>query len=169
MVFEKSFDTVSKRHHIRIWKAGVFDGQQVWLGAATHDTGIFFDHRSFRFTHRIDKNLDPERSKISVDLNYAGCAQPVMYAARFAAGSNMLLHRSAATTDGEVAVLSLKSCDARADYGGDPGPDLPGNKVTRLVRRVILEARSYVIRENVYYWAFEIVRRSIHPSVDSLY
>jgi hypothetical protein len=164
MVFEKSFDTVSKRHHIRIWSAGVFDGQQVWLAAATHDTGIYFDRRSFHFSHRIDKNLDDERSKIAVDLSYAGCAQPPMYAARFGE-ARLPSHGAPVITDGEVAVLPLQSCKP-IDYGDDPGPGLPGNKVTRLIRRVILEARTYVVRENVYYWTFEIVRHSIHPAGD---
>ncbi|HEX4228685.1 MAG TPA: LssY C-terminal domain-containing protein [Bryobacteraceae bacterium] len=164
MVFEKSFDTVSKRHHIRIWNGGVFDGQQVWLAAATHDTGIYFDRRVFHFSHRIDKNLDDERSKVAVDLTYAGCAQPAMYSARFGEAS-LLSRGSAIETDGEVAVLPLQSCSP-ANYGDDPGPGLPGNKVTRLIRRVILEARTYVIRENVYYWGFEIVRHSIHPAGD---
>ncbi|HWF47066.1 MAG TPA: LssY C-terminal domain-containing protein [Bryobacteraceae bacterium] len=164
MVFEKSFDTVSKRHHIRIWNAGVFEGQQVWLAAATHDTGIYFDHRSFHFSHRIDKNLDDERSKIAVDLTYSGCAQSAMYAARFEKQAPFS-RGSPVMTDGEIAVLPLQSCRP-ADYGDDPGPGLPGNKVTRLIRRVILEARTYVVRENVYYWGFEIIRHSIHPAGD---
>ncbi|MGC2659284.1 MAG: LssY C-terminal domain-containing protein [Bryobacteraceae bacterium] len=163
MVFEKSFDTVSKRHHIRIWNAGVYDGQQVWLGAGTHDSGVYFDRHAFRFSHKIDRDMDVERSKISVDLTYSGCSQPAMYAARV--GEHSLLSRtSTALTDGEVAVLPLQSCSVPADDGADPGPALPGNKVTRLIRRVILEARTYVLRENVYYFALEIIRHSIRPA-----
>lgn len=164
MVFEKSFDTVAKRHHVRIWNAGVFDGQQVWLGAASHDIGVFFDPHVFHFSHRIDKNLDDERSKISVDLTYSGCAQPAMYASRF--GGSSLPSRGSAVTDGEVALLPLQAC-APADYGDAPGPRLPGNMVTRLIRRIILETRTYVVRENVYYWVFEIVRHNMHPGADS--
>jgi hypothetical protein len=166
VVFEKSFDTVSKRHHVRIWDAGSFEGEQVWLGAATHDNGVFFDHRAFRFSHKIDRNLDEERSKISVDLTFTGCAQPAMYASH--PGGINPVGKSSILTDGEVALLPLQACSAPADYSADPGPGLPGNKVTRLIRRVILEARTYVIRENVYYWAFEVIRHSIRPATTSM-
>ncbi len=44
VVFQKSFNTIAKRHHIRIWRAGDFEGNEVWLGAATHDAGVGFQH-----------------------------------------------------------------------------------------------------------------------------
>ena len=73
LVFEKSLNTVTQRHHIRLWKAGVFDGNEVWLGAATHDTGVKFRFSSAAFTHKIDRNIDLERDKVSTDLTFAGC------------------------------------------------------------------------------------------------
>ncbi len=149
VTFEKSLDTVSKRHHVRIWSAGTFEGREIWLGAATHDTGVRFDSRTFFFTHRIDKNVDAERAKVSVDLGFAGCANEFISAPRE--------EHSPVLTDGRIAVLSLQPCAAR-DLDAGPAPRPPGNKVTRLVRRVILETRSYIVRDNAYYWTYQAIR-----------
>ena len=156
LVFEKSLDTVEKRHHVRIWNAGTLNGQEVWLGAATHDTGMRFDTRRFFFTHRIDKNVDDERAKVSVDLSFSGCSEPVSYApgngnAAIGKGPGIL-------TDGRIAVLPLQACNPPEYLDADPAPLPPGNKATRLIRRVILESRSYVLRENAYYWAYQAIR-----------
>ncbi len=153
MVFEKSLDTVSKRHHVRIWDAGSVDGQEIWLGAATHDTGVEFNRKSFWFTHRIDRRVDEERDKVSVDLTFARCSKPVSYATRDTAADES----GPAVTDGRIAVLPLQACNPLED-GTQPAPHPPGTKMTRLIRRVVLEARSYILRENVYYWAFEMIR-----------
>src|SRR5262249_26770511 len=34
LTFQKQLNTFAKRHHIRIWKVGTFEGKDVWLGAA---------------------------------------------------------------------------------------------------------------------------------------
>ena len=164
LVFEKSLDTVSKRHHVRIWSAGAFQSYEIWLGAATHDTGVGFNHRTFRFTHTIDKDLDAERAKISIDLTFAGCSEPVVYLPRGA--TTALVHSRLPSTDGDIAVLPLRSCSGTGGADADPGPGLPGNKVSRLVRRVALEARSYIFRENAYYWAYQIIRSGKRASSD---
>ncbi len=155
-VFEKSFDTVSKRHHVRIWNAGFVNGEQIWLGAATHDTGVRFNGKAFWFTHRIDRNIDAERSKISTDLTFAGCSQPASYVSREDETEND--PAALVTTDGRVAVLALQSCESGDASDSTPAPAPPGNKVTRFIRRVMLESRSYVLRENAYYWAYQMFR-----------
>jgi hypothetical protein len=157
LVFEKSLDTIAKRHHVRIWRAGVLDGEDVWLGAATHDTGIAFSVRSVRFTHRIDTNIDSERTKISTDLSFAGCSQPATRVERSDVASAS--RDRAVSTDGAVAVLELQPCAHRSDLSGSPAPKPPGNKFSRLTRRVVLEARNYILRENVYYWGYQLIRR----------
>ncbi len=163
LVFEKSFDTVAKRHHVRIWEAGSFEGKEIWLGAATHDIGIAFNGKHFSFSHRVDPRLDHERAKISVDLTFAGCSEPVSYAwnGRSAEGSGP------AMTDGRIAIVFLQPCTAGAADDDAPAPGLPGTKGSRLVRRLILETRSYILRENVYYWAFQVIRH--HGSSETLF
>jgi len=154
IVFEKSLNTVTKRHHIRVWYAGVVDGHELWLGAATHDTGGTFNWHYFRFTHKIDPNVDSERDKIVTDLRFAGCADPEMRVDRPAAASNGL-DRADSFTDGAATVLSLDDCKASA---AEPFVfRKPGNPLSRLVRRMILEARNHVERENFYYWTFQAI------------
>ncbi len=164
LVFEKSLNTVVKRHHIRVWYAGVVDGKELWLGAATHDVGGTFNPHYFRFTHKIDPNVDDERDKIVTDLRFAGCADPEMRVDRPTAASNGLDRDS--ITDGAASVLSLTDCEV-----SNAPPfvmDKPGNFVSRLARRLILEARNHVERENPYYWTVQLLmheRRHILPSL----
>lgn len=75
-VFQKQTNTFAMRHHIRIWKRPtLFAGQTVWVGAATHDTGIDFSETTHTFTHKIDSNIDLERAKVANDLAFSGYLQ----------------------------------------------------------------------------------------------
>jgi LssY-like putative type I secretion system component LssY len=152
LVFEKSFDTVTQRHHVRFWEAGNFEGKEVWLGAATHDTGVKFKASVMKFTHKIDTNLDNEREKVSTDLDFAGCSGAPVYlnVKRDSSGLSGPI-----TTDARLAVLAVHSCEAPPTT--DDGPARPGNKFTRLTRRAILETRNYLERDNAYYWAYRAI------------
>src|SRR5258706_15984039 len=56
---------VAQRHHLRLWKAPFqADGQEVWVGAATHDIGFDRDQRNNGVTHKIDPNVDNEREHV---------------------------------------------------------------------------------------------------------
>ncbi len=161
LVFEKSLNTITKRHHIRVWYAGVVDGHELWLGAATHDTGAAFNVHSFSFTHKIDQNIDDERDKITTDLRFAGCVDSEMRVDRPSAASGVL--DGGTFTDGAATVLALTECKP------SPAPlDAtlkPGNGFSRLARRMILEARNHVERENLYYWTYQLVKRArTHPA-----
>jgi len=73
MVFEKQNNTLTKRHHVRIWlRSDDRLGEPVWLGAATHDVGLNFDRRDRVITHRIEPRIDRERDKIVNDLELTG-------------------------------------------------------------------------------------------------
>lgn len=73
LVFEKLNDTFAARHHLRIWqRPGMFDGQEVWVCSATHDTGISFSEENRTFIHKIDSNIDLERAKVVNDLLLTG-------------------------------------------------------------------------------------------------
>lgn len=151
LVFQKSFNTLSKRHHVRIWRAEA-DGQEVWLGAATEDVGITFSPGTFSFTHRIDLEVDKERDKIVHDLDYAGCAANVSYVEREAAASGG--GAKEIVTDGRAAVIALRDCPAPPHARHFALPLPPGSAFTRAVRRTVLEARHYLLRGNAYYWAW---------------
>ena len=157
IVFEKSLNTVTKRHHIRVWYAGVVDGQELWLGAATHDTGGAFSFRSFKFTHKIDPNVDDERDKVVTDLRFANCADPEMRVDRPSAASSGLDRYS--ISDGAACCLDLSRIVKRASTEPFVMPK-PGNATTRLLRRMILEARNHVERDNAYFFAWEAIKRA---------
>ncbi len=67
--FRKSLNTFAKRHHIRIWKLKKpYKGQDVWIGAATHDIATENSRGYTKWTHRIDPHVDRERDWIQSDL-----------------------------------------------------------------------------------------------------
>jgi hypothetical protein len=110
MVFEKTNNTFSKRHHLRIWlRPDQYQGQPVWVCAATHDTGIDFSAKDRTFIHKIDSQIDMERSKVVNDLLLTGKVQSLMMVDRpnvprngqNATGDNL-------TTDGKMAVVILQ-------------------------------------------------------------
>jgi hypothetical protein len=160
LVFEKSLNTITKRHHIRVWYAGVVEGRELWLGAATHDTGAAFNLHAFRFTHAVDQNIDDERDKVTTDLRFAGCVDSEMRIDRPAAASG--LSDSRTLTDGAATVLSMADC--RLSEAPVAAAPKPGNGFSRLARRMILEARNHVERENLYYWTYQLVKRAHNRS-----
>jgi hypothetical protein len=109
LVFEKLNNTFSKRHHLRIWlRPDPYQGQPVWVCAATHDTGIDFSAKDRTFIHKIDSQIDMERAKVVNDLLLTGKVQSLLMVDRpdvprngqNATGDNL-------TTDGKMAVLIL--------------------------------------------------------------
>jgi len=71
---------VAQRHHLRLWKAPFqADGQEVWVGAATHDVGFDRDNRNNGITHKIDPNVDDERDFVSNSLNETGLVARISY------------------------------------------------------------------------------------------
>ena len=110
MVFEKLDNTFSKRHHLRIWRRpDRYQGQPVWVSAATHDTGIDFSAKDSTFIHKIDSQIDVERSKVANDLLLTGKVQSLLMVDR----RNVPQHGQNATdgnlnTDAKMAVIVLK-------------------------------------------------------------
>jgi LssY C-terminus len=71
---------VASRHHFRIWKAPFkWNGQDVWVGAGTHDIGFAKDKRNNNVTHKIDPAVDRERDNIGASLQKSNKAQTFSY------------------------------------------------------------------------------------------
>jgi hypothetical protein len=71
---------VASRHHFRIWKAPfTWNGQEVWVGAGTHDIGFAKDKRNGEVTHKIDPAVDGERDNIGSSLQKADKAKTLTY------------------------------------------------------------------------------------------
>ena len=73
---------VMQRHHLRLWKAPFeVDGQQLWVGAATHDIGFDRDQRNKGLTHKIDPDVDLEREFVAQSLDDTGLVASLTYVA----------------------------------------------------------------------------------------
>ncbi len=162
MSWQKSFNDLSKRHHIRIWKqTATWNGREVWIGAATHDIDFAFWRPGTAMTHKIAENVDEERDKVVNDLLFTSCASLLDTPERFeiptftrnATGDSM-------RTDTRLAILQVNACSAPATSLQFANAALPlhGSKVQRFARREILSLRSDVIRENIYWRGYEGVR-----------
>ena len=74
------YAVVASRHHFRIWKAPVrWNGQDVWVGAGTHDIGFEKDQRNGKVTHKIDPAVDGERDNIGGTLQKSGKVKSLTY------------------------------------------------------------------------------------------
>jgi hypothetical protein len=153
LVFEKSLNTLAKRHHIRVWKAR--RGDDLWLAAATHDVRVGFASGSI--THHINPRVDMERAKVVNDLAFAGCAGPAGYVDRPTV-ARTVGQPGTIETDGRVALISLRrDCGAGVPPAVMELPDPPGSRIARLVRRMILEGRQYALRGHPYYWGYRLM------------
>jgi hypothetical protein len=107
LVFQKQNDTFAKRHHIRIWKRPQsYEGQDVWVAAATHDIGIAVHREGTQWIHRIDARIDRERAKVVNDLFFTGMVKEYAMVERPAAPRESInATGDRMETDGKMAVL----------------------------------------------------------------
>ena len=74
------YAVVASRHHFRIWKAPFqWIGQDVWVGAGTHDIGFEKDQRNGKVTHKIDPAVDGERDNIGATLQKTDKVKTLTY------------------------------------------------------------------------------------------
>jgi LssY C-terminus len=163
MSWQKGLNDVSKRHHIRMWKAaGTWRGREIWVGAATRDVDFAYLRPGRKLSHKIEEDVDQERDKVAYDVAFSSCGNILDWAnrpdfprfARNATGDPIV-------TDGRMVALELNDC---------PSPRLStetvdatplaehGGLVQRFVRREILSARNGLLRTNPYWRTFEASR-----------
>jgi hypothetical protein len=101
---------VMQRHHLRLWKAPFkVEGQELWVGAATHDIGFDRDQRNNGVTHKIDPDVDLEREFVAQSLDDTGLVAGLSYIvpsqpskeARTATGATF-------RSDGRMLIIQLK-------------------------------------------------------------
>ncbi len=163
MSWEKGLNDVSKRHHIRLWNwAGDWEGQELWIGAATHDVDFGFLRPGRPFTHKIAAEVDQERDKVAYDLEFTGCTNWLEWVGRAdvprvtdnATGDPM-------TTDSRLAVIQLNDCRAprvSTETIDSEAVPIHGGKLALFARREILSARNDVLRNNWYWRGYEATR-----------
>jgi LssY C-terminus len=74
MSWEKGFNDVSKRHHIRMWREdSTWRGHEMWVGAATRDIDFAYLRPGSSLSHKIEENVDHERDKVAYDMAFTSC------------------------------------------------------------------------------------------------
>ncbi len=105
-----AIEVAATRNHLRLWKTmQTVDGEQLWVGSATHDHGFETDQRTGGITHHIDPDIDQERQFILASLNDAGTVKAAAYVlpsdpvgtARTATGGSF-------NSDGRIVVIRLR-------------------------------------------------------------
>ncbi|MBI3667788.1 MAG: LssY C-terminal domain-containing protein [Acidobacteria bacterium] len=110
LAFQRQNNTFAKRHHLRIWRRpGAFQGQEVWVAAATHDIGIEFSPESRTFIHKVENQIDRERAKVVNDLALTGQVKGLALVERpEAPRESQNATGDKLETDGSMAVLLFK-------------------------------------------------------------
>ncbi len=159
LTFEKTFDSYSRRDHLRIWKSeSTVNDEPLWVASAVRETGATLSLRRMRFMHHVLEDLDEEQRAIQRDLLAVGCVdsigkveRPRMDKAMVNATGEVL------RTNGDVIVLSLKTCSVPSSSSNDTTRFRPGSNFFRYLRKEILTVRSDLERANVIYLAVHLV------------
>jgi hypothetical protein len=165
MMWQKGLNDVGKRHHIRIWKRNeTWNGQEVWVGAATHDIDYAFLRPGMPITHRIAERIDRERDKVVHDLEFASSVDLADWLDRYELHHEM--HNATGdrmNTDGRLAVIHLRNRPAvqlMVSFPADPLP-MHGKLLQRFARREILSMRNELLRDNSYWRTYEAIRWAV--------
>ena len=165
--WQKSLNTYAQRDHVRVWEwQGTEMTGPIYIATATHDKSAGISWKRRQFVHHIDSNIDDERRKIIRDLRAAGCVQSVyLVPRRNIAPSDVNSIGDPITTDSAIAVVQLQDCRAAvpelANFPQAP-PFKPGNAVFRYLRRDVLTVKSDMLRANIIYATFDVLRMGFH-------
>jgi hypothetical protein len=116
------YSVIASRHHFRLWKAPFqVDGQDVWVGAGTHDVGFETDQRNGKTTHKIDPAVDRERDQIATSLEKTGHVAKLSYYLP----ANPVQQAKNATggeyhSDGRILVMWMKAAGASSAASASP-------------------------------------------------
>ncbi len=108
---------VAQRHHFRLWKAPFqVGGQDLWVGAGTHDIGFEKDQRNGKITHKIDPEVDKERDYIGQSLEESGLVVKTSYMVpKNAIREAKTAHGAEFRSDGRTLIVYLEGGEANPD------------------------------------------------------
>lgn len=138
--YQKSLNTFSKRHHLRLWQQS---GGDIWLSAATEDINYKFQRT--HLTHATDPLIDNERNKVLNDLAFTGCVDAGAMMARNLLDNVEPPERSI-TTDGKVAVIHLNNCQNPRRMPVESATSGPHERNRSI--QILLALRNDVVRSN---------------------
>jgi hypothetical protein len=81
LAFEKPIGNSPKeRHHVRLWLSPeTKQDRPLWMGSATHDTGVELSRTTGQVTHHIAPDVDAERDLLLAELTSAKQLQSVRW------------------------------------------------------------------------------------------
>lgn len=148
--YQKSLNTFSKRHHLRLWKSRREDA---WLSAATEDVG--YAVRQMRLTHATDPLIDNERAKVLNDLTFTGCVAAAALTTRdFSDPADQQEH--AIVTDGEIAIVRMNDCRSPRRMLSEAVNS--GAHGRRRSLQALVAARNDIIRTNPISFVFHTIK-----------
>lgn len=109
IVHPESVTVVQARHYLRFWKnPSAVNRQTLWVGAAAHDTGPWWNDRTGEVSYKVDPNIDSDRDFVRDTLNATGLVEHFGYVTFFARGRQVRTQAgSSVQTDGRVLVMTL--------------------------------------------------------------
>jgi hypothetical protein len=164
--WQKGLDSYQKREHLRLWaRSDIIEGQVVWLGAMTRETGAGLSVRQHKFIHHIDKDLDEGREIVARDLSLAGCVEAVYYVRRPEA-EHVAMNATGdpMRTDGSLQVLQLKDCENPLFFRTADEPHIairPSSWLARYARMLVMNFKTDMVRGNVLYGTFDLTRMMV--------
>lgn len=167
VTWQKSFDSYSRRDHLRLWEEprNVL-GQEAWLGAYSRETGAVLSITQHKFVHHLDPNLDDGVNMLVRDLTLAGCVKSVQLMPRPELQDTFInATHDAMRTDGALTVVQLADCDGSQMAFARTNPLIPVRPRSRFVRYLrtqVLLYKSDVVRGNIIYGGYDLARISFH-------
>jgi len=148
---QKTTNTFSSRHHLRVFQTGVsFDGEPVLTASSTQDIGIAFSYKQKTFIHVIDQYLDNERSKVTNDLEFTNCVTSIDLVPRpWVPQDAYNSTGDRLRTDGAAALLTINDCSHP-----NSTPDTPAIRaplLERSERNTLLSIKDTLYRGNLIY------------------
>ncbi len=147
--YQKSLDTFSKRHHLRLWKQRQ---ENAWLSAASEDVG--YAVRNMHLTHATDPLIDNERAKVLNDLVFTGCVDATTLMKRSSEADDP--SDRSIQTDGKLAVIRMNDC--RNPRRMVIGTENSGPRPLPRSVQVLLALRNDLIRINPASLAFNTIK-----------
>jgi hypothetical protein len=148
---QKTTNTFSSRHHLRVFQTGVsFDGQPVLTASSTQDIGIAFSYKQKTFIHVIDQYLDNERSKVTNDLEFTNCVTSIDLVPRpWVPQDAYNSTGDRLRTDGAAAVMTINECAHPNSTPNTAATRAP--LLERSERNTLLSIKDTLYRGNLIY------------------
>lgn len=153
LVYQKSLDTVEKRHHVRLWAHPEFPN--LWLAAASEDVG--FQFRSAHWTHLTSPIIDAERAKVVNDLAFTGCVETVGLLPRTSSVERAGFGEHLMTeTDERIAAVQLTPCIRPHVM---PGVQSSSSGIHhRRIYQIFGSVKGDLLRSNIFFMVYNTAR-----------